>query len=120
MKPPRVPASAFTLGLVLQLILTVVVLGGVLLGSAGGLRFPVMWVYVGVCATLTVLAGLRMDRGLARERLRPGPSGKDRLFLAVAWPLALMHWTVAGLDVGRFHWSDDVPGSSTPLVFAIP
>ena len=21
-----------------------------------------------------------------------------------------MHWIVAGLDRGRFHWSDDVPG----------
>jgi hypothetical protein len=22
-----------------------------------------------------------------------------------------MHWIVAGLDRGRFHWSDDVPDS---------
>jgi hypothetical protein len=21
-----------------------------------------------------------------------------------------MHWIIAGLDRGRFHWSDDVPG----------
>ena len=50
-----------------------------------------------------------LDPDLLRKRMRPG--GKKlphslRIFSLVMF----MHWIVAGLDRGRFHWSDDVPG----------
>ncbi len=50
-----------------------------------------------------------LEPDLLRERLRPGgkaPPLSLRLFSLVLF----LHWIVAGLDRGRFHWSDDVPG----------
>lgn len=88
------------------------VLVTVMLASAGGSSYPAIWAYVALCSTLTLVAVLRMDPCLARERMRPGPGGKDRLFIAIAQPLALAHWIVAGLDLGRFQWS----GSVHPIV----
>ena len=50
-----------------------------------------------------------LDPDLLRERMRPG--GKKPPFSLKIFSLVLsMHWVVAGLDRGRFHWSDDVPG----------
>jgi protein-S-isoprenylcysteine O-methyltransferase Ste14 len=48
------------------------------------------------------------DPGLVEERVRPG--GRDMsaiMALAMLWPVS--HWVVAGLDRGRFHWSDNIP-----------
>jgi protein-S-isoprenylcysteine O-methyltransferase Ste14 len=56
-----------------------------------------------------VVGGLLADPGLARERLRPGPGGRDYATVIATTPLWLVSFVVAGLDVGRFHWSDSVP-----------
>jgi hypothetical protein len=37
------------------------------------------------------------------------PGGKPPLALVFSLVL-FVHWIVAGLDRGRFHWSDNVPG----------
>jgi protein-S-isoprenylcysteine O-methyltransferase Ste14 len=50
-----------------------------------------------------------LDPDLLRERMRPGGK-KAPLALRVFSLVLFMHWIVAGLDRGRFHWSDDVPG----------
>src|SRR5262249_1550022 len=42
-------------------------------------------------------------------RTQPGGK-KPPLGLRVFSRVLFMHWIVAGLDRGRFHWSDDVPG----------
>jgi protein-S-isoprenylcysteine O-methyltransferase Ste14 len=41
--------------------------------------------------------------------MRPGGK-KPPLSLKIFSLVLFMHWIVAGLDRGRFHWSDDVPG----------
>ena len=46
-----------------------------------------------------------IDPALRRERLKPGPGGKDRYLRLIALPFIFAHLIVAGLDVGRFHWS---------------
>ena len=50
-----------------------------------------------------------LDPDLLRERMRPGGK-KLPLSLRIFSLVLFMHWIVAGLDRGRFHWSDDVPG----------
>jgi protein-S-isoprenylcysteine O-methyltransferase Ste14 len=70
---------------------------------------PLFWAYLGIWATGTLATGFVADPGLMKERLRPGPGGKDYLTLLVVTPLWLGQHAVAGLDVGRFHWSDSVP-----------
>jgi protein-S-isoprenylcysteine O-methyltransferase Ste14 len=55
--------------------------------------------------TLFVLLFGRLDPELIRERMRPGPGNRDRLSRPIALALMVAHWVLAGLDIGRFHWS---------------
>jgi hypothetical protein len=38
-------------------------------------------------------------------RERQGPGNQDRLTQGLTFVLMTAHWILAGLDVGRFHWS---------------
>jgi len=87
-------------------------IGGVLFASAGRCDVPaVWWAYLGLWLTVSVVGALGADPGLVRERLRPGPGARESLPLAgsIAGALTASHFVIAGLDVGRFHWSDSVP-----------
>ena len=82
----------------------------VLFGSAGRWDLPFVWGYMAILLTYMVVVGLFvMNPALREERLRPGPGGKDRSRRGIAMPFLLGHWIIAGLDVGRFHWSDTIP-----------
>jgi protein-S-isoprenylcysteine O-methyltransferase Ste14 len=85
------------------------VLGGILFVSAGSWGGPVWWVYLALWTATAVVAPFVVDPGLFRERVRPGPGGKDYFTAILLGPLWLGQYVVAGLDVGRFHWSDTVP-----------
>lgn len=79
-----------------------------LFGGAGSLDYPTFWAYLVIFAGVLVGSFVWIDPDLARERLRPGgqkPPMALRLFSGVL----ILHWLVAGLDRGRFHWSDSVP-----------
>ena len=52
-----------------------------------------------------VAAVLVIDRDLLRERAKPGPGGIDRKLRFILVPFSAAHLVIAGLDVGRFHWS---------------
>ena len=83
----------------------------VLFGCAGRFDLGFFWAYV-ACIAVVVAVGIRvMDPELRKERLRPGPGGCDRHLRIVVMPFFLAHLVVAGLDAGRFHWSDTVPTS---------
>jgi hypothetical protein len=83
--------------------------GGVLFGCAGRWDLPWFWAYLGVWAASTLLGTIVIDPTLIRERVRPGSGGQDHLGAAVFVPIWAGQHVVAGLDVGRFHWSDGVP-----------
>lgn len=72
-----------------------------------------IWIYLvfNLAATLLWFAIVeRKNPGLAKERLRPGsPDREGRLGLLALVATSLAHYLIAGLDVGRFHWSDSVP-----------
>jgi len=79
-----------------------------LFAPAGTIALATYWVYLAIFAAVFVGAFLWLDPDLARERMRPGgkrPPIGLQLFSAVLFA----HWIVAGLDHGRFHWSDTVP-----------
>ncbi len=94
--------------LVLFLTCVLVVIGL----SAGRWDFWFVWAY-----TALYLAGMiagtvvvyKTDPTLFKERLRPGPGGKDPNLRRLAMPLMVAQMVVAGLDIGRRHWSGDVP-----------
>src|SRR5215475_1090814 len=98
------PFSAY-----LKAALFVVAAAAALFGAAGTVAIPGFWVYLAIFAAVMVVSFAVLDPDLLRERMRPGgrkPPVALRLFSSVLF----VHWIVAGLDRGRFHWSDDVPG----------
>ena len=75
------------------------------------------WAYllvVGGWSLSCTVSLMRVDPDLVAERMRPGPGAAEniRLLQAGAAVIWVCHYTVAGLDVGRFGWS----GSISPVV----
>jgi protein-S-isoprenylcysteine O-methyltransferase Ste14 len=80
-----------------------------LFAAAGTVAIPGFWAYLAILAAVMIVSFAVLDPDLLRERMRPG--GKRPPFSLRIFSLVLfMHWIVAGLDRGRFHWSDTVPG----------
>jgi protein-S-isoprenylcysteine O-methyltransferase Ste14 len=79
-----------------------------LFGGAGTLDIPGFWIYLVILAAIMVAALFGLDADLLRERMRPGGQ-KPPLALRLLTLLFFVHWLIAGLDRGRFHWSDTVP-----------
>jgi protein-S-isoprenylcysteine O-methyltransferase Ste14 len=96
---------------VLAGVVFLALIAAVLFGCAGRWDLPMFWAYLGVWSASALVGFLVADPSLIRERLRPGPGGHDYLTAVLALPLWLGSYVVAGLDVGRFHWSDTVPRS---------
>jgi len=92
----------------IQAALFVVAAGVTLFATAGSVAIIVFWVYLAIFAAVMVAAFLWLDPGLLRERMRPGGE-KPPLGLRLFTGVLFAHWIVAGLDRGRFHWSDGVP-----------
>jgi protein-S-isoprenylcysteine O-methyltransferase Ste14 len=86
--------------------------GAVLFVSAGRLDLPMFWTYLVVMAVPTVIAvGAegRHNPHLRRDRTRRGGSDQDKLTIPIFLVSFLAHLVIAGLDVGRNHWSSSVP-----------
>ena len=85
---------------------------------AGRIDLPLAWVYFLATAALglgTVIIADLKSPGFARERLKPAPGEQDRLFKPVGSICSFAVLILAGLDVGRFHWSP-AAGSRTQLL----
>jgi protein-S-isoprenylcysteine O-methyltransferase Ste14 len=79
-----------------------------LFASAGTIAIATYWVYLAIFAAVFVASFLLLDPDLARERMRPGGQ-KPPLALQLFSAVMFAHWIIAGLDHGRFHWTDTVP-----------
>jgi protein-S-isoprenylcysteine O-methyltransferase Ste14 len=77
--------------------------------SAGTTALVTYWVYLAIFGAVFVASFLLLDPDLARERMRPGGK-RPPLALQLFSGILVAHWIIAGLDHGRFHWSDTVPG----------
>ena len=89
-----------------------------LFASAGTFAIAAFWVYLAITAAVFVASFAMLDPGLLRERMRPGgqpPPLALKLFTIVL----LLHFIVAGLDRGRLHLSNDVPGWLQALGLAV-
>lgn len=89
------------------------VIAAVLFGSAGRVDLPWFWGLIAVHAAVLVAGATRIDPDLWRERQHPGagPAGKEYLYRLGGLALILTHLAVAGLDVGRYHWSTPPPAT---------
>src|SRR5262245_7005480 len=97
------PFSAY-----LQAGLFVVAAAVALFAAAGTIAIPGFWAYLAIFAVVMLVSFAAVGPVALRDRMRPG--GKNPpLALRIFALVLFMHWIVAGLDRGRFHWSDDVP-----------
>jgi hypothetical protein len=80
-----------------------------LFAAAGTVALPSFWAYLAIFGVVMIVSFAKLDPDLLRERMRPGGK-KPPLSLRIFSLVMFVHWIVAGLDRGRFHWSDDVPG----------
>ncbi len=78
-------------------------------GSAGRVDLPFVWAYVAVLVCVMGMAIRVVDPDLRRERSRPGPGGVDRSLRILVLPFFGAHLVVAGLDIGRYHWTAGFP-----------
>jgi hypothetical protein len=97
------PVSAY-----IQAALFVVLNAVALFAAAGTVKILGFWVCVAIFAAVMVASFAFLDPDLLRERMRPGGQ-RPPLVLRLATPVLILHWIIAGLDHGRFHWSDNVP-----------
>ena len=98
------PVSAY-----LKAGLFVVAAAAALFAAAGTVAIPGFWAYLTIFTVVMIVSFAALDPDLLRERMRP-EGKKPPLALKIFSLVLFMHWIVAGLDRGRFHWSDDVPG----------
>ncbi len=100
----RMPVSTY-----LKAGLFVVAAAVALFTAAGTVAIPGFWIYLTIFVVVVIVSFAALDPDLLRERMRPGGK-KPPLSLRLFSLVMFMHWIVAGLDRGRFHWSDAVPG----------
>jgi protein-S-isoprenylcysteine O-methyltransferase Ste14 len=79
--------------------------GVIIFASAGRWDLPFVWAILGVMAAFYLALAVFADPGMMRERLAPGPGSQDRLTRFLGGGMLVGHWVLAGLDIGRFHWS---------------
>jgi protein-S-isoprenylcysteine O-methyltransferase Ste14 len=90
-----------------------VIVGVVLFASAGAVHAPCLRTYLIVTSGMYLPAVVLIyvaSPDLLLERMKPGAGERDRLSIAALMAILLVHYVVAGLDAGRFHWSRGFPG----------
>ena len=101
----------FVLGLG-SLVVYLVAMAAALFGAAGTFAVPMFWAYLVLFAVLCVGASAAvylLSPDLVKERVRPGEGEQDRVTVRALNLLMFAQLLLAGLDVGRLHWSATVP-----------
>ncbi len=89
----------------------IVAMAAVLFGAAGTFAVPMFWAYLALFAVscLTASAAVYLlSPDLVKERVRPGEGEQDRVTVRALNVLMFAQLLLAGLDVGRLHWSATV------------
>ena len=108
----------------LRVILFVILLFGLLFGTAGRLDLPWFWVLLTAHVVYMLVVLKTMPADLRRERFHPGGDGVEHWFRPSGMILGLSSLVIAGLDVGRFHWTGPIPAGVqaagfVPYVFGL-
>lgn len=92
----------------LQSVSFLVLAAVALFASAGTVAIPGFWLYLAIVAAAVAASLATLDPDLWRERMRPGGQPQP-LSLRLFTILIFVHWVIAGLDRGRWHFSEGVP-----------
>lgn len=86
------------------------IVGLIVLGSAGRVDLPFVWVCLFIQAGFWLVMPLLVPAELLRERTKPPREGRVHDYhRALAVPLLVGSWFLVGFDLGRWHISDTVP-----------
>jgi protein-S-isoprenylcysteine O-methyltransferase Ste14 len=101
--------------LVVRGFLSLLLVIAIIFVSAGRLNYWQGWVFSGIVVLLVVIQVVvfTSKTDLIQERVRPGPGTKwwDRVFWVLYVPMYFSVPIIAGLDVGRFGWTTQLPAS---------
>lgn len=114
MTAEKLSVGRLAFGMVWRLVLFLGFVVGIFGWASGRWDLWNVWAYAGVYAAgmlVGAMAVARTDPTLFQERMRPGPGGKDPHLRWLAVVLMLAHLVIAGWDVGRGHWSGEVPAA---------
>lgn len=110
---PAMPAAVY-----LESAGFLIVAAVALFASAGTIGIATYWVYLATLFAVMVAAIAILPADLILERMRPG--GQRRPLSLQLFTLAMLAaWILAGLDHGRFHWTDSVPRWAQWLSLAV-
>jgi protein-S-isoprenylcysteine O-methyltransferase Ste14 len=90
----------------------------ILFAAAGRIDLPLYWAYIAVLGALSIGGLLLIGEDLAHERMRPGGQAPP-VSLRLALFFCIAHWLIAGLDRGRYHWSDRLPLALRLIAFVV-
>lgn len=110
MTPPEPKLNKDGINRIIQVIITTMIIGGVVLLSAWRLDWTHAWIFIGLYTAILVLNTiiiLRVNPEVinARGRVKKDTKQWDKVWAAVSTPATLAVYVVSGLDGGRFGWS---------------
>ena len=103
MSQDRMPRSAMP-----SIAIMALVCAAILFGAAGRLDIFEFWCWLAELTAICVATILFIEPDLVRERMRPAGQ-RPSLGYWLSTLLFAADLAVAGLDRGRYHWSDSVP-----------
>ena len=95
-----------------RLILYILLVATILFVSAGRTDWYIAWAFLGVYLAIIIIGIIYIDPDLLEERSHIGPGAKKwDIVLAISVVVFILPLTllVAGLDIGRYHWSPVLP-----------
>ena len=98
--------------IVAMTVIYLVVMSGLLFGSAGRLDWPMAWAYLFILIASTIVLLVLGDREMLFVRARKEKGAKTwdpflaNISFLLFWPVSTV---VAGLDYGRLHFSPPIP-----------
>lgn len=86
------------------------VVGAIVFASAGRLDLPLVWAWLATMSAVIIVSAIVLPPDLLQERQHPGAAGRvhDR-HRTIVVPLCILSFVLAGLDLGRLHWTDTIP-----------
>ncbi len=93
------------LATVFRAVFVCAIVAMLIFAAAGRWDLPFVWGILSVLCIFYILMVTLTDPDMVRERESPGPGNQDRLTRPLGAVLMLIHWILAGLDTGRYHWS---------------
>lgn len=86
---------------------------------AGRIELPMLSAYLAMYAAITLVASIVVDPELLQQRTLPGDSGLDPIGGKGIGVLFFATVAVAALDIGRFHWTQGMEGTTQAIALTV-